>query len=179
MDAFEAITTRRSVRSYEETPVPKEKLERILEAARLAPSANRVQPWHFIVVTDAEKRKELSKGRWAKFLTNTPTVIVACGDAKAAPKWCVVDVSSATENLVIAATNEGLGTCWVGSFNEKQVKSLLKIPDHFKVVALMAVGYTRKKTTLTRRIAAAVRGRKKLEDIVSVEEYGKPYGLQC
>jgi nitroreductase len=175
MDTFEAITTRKSVRSYEPTPVPKEKLERILEAARLAPSAIRIQPWHFIVVTDAEKRKELSRGMFAKFLNEAPVVIVACGDTKASPDWCVVDVSIATENLVLAATNEGLGTCWVGSFNEEQVKMLLKIPEQFTVIALIAVGYGREKFSLTRSISAAVRGRKKLEDIASAEEYGKSY----
>jgi nitroreductase len=178
MDTFEAITTRKSVRSYEPTPVPKEKLEKILEAARQAPSAIRIQPWHFIVVTDAEKRKELSKGMFAKFLNAAPVVIVACGDTKASPDWCVVDVSIATENLVLAATNEGLGTCWVGSFKEEQVKALLKIPQSFTVVALVAVGYAREKLSLTRSIAAAVRGRKKLEDIVSAEEYGKHLTLQ-
>jgi nitroreductase len=165
---------RRSVRSYETTPVPKEKLKRILEAARLAPSANGVQPWHFIVVTDAEKRKKLSKGRFAKFLVDTPIVIVACGDTKAAPKWCVVDVCIATENLVLAATSEGLGTCWVGSFDEAEVKTLLRVPDNFKVIALIAVGYAHEKFDLTQSTAAAVRGRKKLEDIVSSEEYGEP-----
>lgn len=178
MDTFEVITKRRSVRSYETTPVPKEKLERILEAARLAPSANRVQPWHFIVVTDAEKRRELSKGMFAKFLTQAPVVIVACGDTKAAPDWCVVDVSIATENLVLAATSEGLGTCWVGSFDEEQVKALLKIPEKFTVIALIAVGHAREKFDITGSIASVVRGRKKLEDIVSNEEYGKPFTQQ-
>ncbi len=125
MDTFDAIISRKSVRSYEATPVPKEKLKKILEAARLAPSANRVQPWHFIIVTDAEKRRMLSKGKFAKFLIEVPAVIVACGDTRAAPEWFAVDVSIATENLVLAATNEGLSTCWVGSFNEEEIKTLL------------------------------------------------------
>jgi len=173
MDTFDAITNRKSVRSYEATPVPKEKLQRILEAARLAPSAGRVQPWHFIVVTDAEKRRKLSRGRFAKFLVETPVVIVACGDTKASPKWYAVDVAIAVENMVLAATNEGLGTCWVGSFNEQQVKALVKIPEHLKVVTLLAVGYAREKMNISRSILHLVRGRKKLEDIVSAEEYGK------
>ena len=126
MDTFEAITKRKSVRAYEATPVPKETLEKILEAARLAPSAARVQPWHFIVVTEAEKRKELSKGMFAKFLAEAPMVIVACGDTKASPDWCYIDVAIAVENMVLAATNEGLGTCWIGSFDEGQVKKLLE-----------------------------------------------------
>jgi nitroreductase len=177
MDTFEAITTRRSVRGYEATPVPKEKLLKILEAARLAPSANGVQPWHFVVVTEAGKRKVLSRGVFAKFLAETPVVIVACGDTRASPDWCVVDVAIATENMVLAATAEGLGTCWVGSFDEQQVKSLLKIPEQFTVVALIAVGYAHDKVDVRGRIVKAVRRKKKLEDIASVEEYGKPLTL--
>jgi nitroreductase len=93
MDVFEAIQKRKSVRSYESTPVPKETLAKLLEAARIAPSANNTQPWHFIIVTNSEKRKELSKGTYAKFLANVPVVIVACGDMKASPDWYAVDTS--------------------------------------------------------------------------------------
>lgn len=87
MDVFEAVQKRKSVRSYESKSVPKETLLKLLEAARIAPSANNTQPWHFVVVTDNEKRKELSKGIFAKFLANVPVVFVACGDMKASPDW--------------------------------------------------------------------------------------------
>jgi nitroreductase len=87
MDVFEAVQNRTSVRAYTDEPVPKDKLERILEAGRLAPSARNTQPWHFIVVTDKEKRKILSKGRYAKFLTQSPVVIVALGDKEASADW--------------------------------------------------------------------------------------------
>lgn len=157
--------------------MPKETLEKILEAARIAPSAKRVQPWHFILVTEAGKRKELSRGAYAKFLAKTPVVIVACGDTKASPDWCVVDVAIAMENMVLEATNEGLGTCWVGSFDEQQVKKLLKIPEHFTVVALLAVGYARHKIDVMTRILHLIRRRKKLKNIASAEEYGKPLTL--
>ena len=178
MDVFEAIKNRKSNRSYETTPIPKEKLAKILEAARLAPSANRVQPWHFIVVTEAEKRKELSRGIFAKFLAESPVVVVACGDTKASPDWCYIDVAIAVENMVLATTGEGLGTCWVGSFDEEQVKKLLKIPSNYAVVVLLAVGYARERFDLTRKLVQLARGRKKLEDIASAEEYGKPLTLQ-
>ena len=178
MDVFEAITTRKSIRSYEATSIPKEKLMKILEAARLAPSAIHVQPWHFIVVTEAERRKELSKGMFAKFLAQTPVVIVACADTKASPDWCYIDVAIAVENMVLAATGEGLGTCWVGSFDEEKVKALLKIPINYAVVILLAVGYSREKLDVAGKLFKVVRGRKKLEDIISAEEYGKPLALQ-
>ncbi|HPC27687.1 MAG TPA: nitroreductase family protein, partial [Candidatus Methanomethylicus sp.] len=80
MDVFVAVKSRRSVRSYLPDPVPKEKLDRILESARLSPSAMNRQPWHFVVVTDSVKRKALSSGHFAHFLEEAPVVIVGCGD---------------------------------------------------------------------------------------------------
>jgi nitroreductase len=178
MDAFEAIQKRKSVRSYESTPVPKETLAKLLEAARIAPSANNTQPWHFIVVTDSEKKKELSKGLFAKFLAETPVVIVACGDTKASPDWCVIDVAIAVENMVLAATGEGLGTCWVGSFDEDQVRELLRIPRNFKVIVLLAVGYAREKVDLAGKNVRLVRKRKTLDEIASFEECGQRFVAQ-
>jgi nitroreductase len=178
MDAFEAIQKRESVRSYESTPVPKETLAKLLEAARIAPSANNTQPWHFIVVTDSEKKKELSKGLFAKFLAETPVVIVACGDTKASPDWCVIDVAIAVENMVLAATGEGLGTCWVGSFDEDQVRGLLRIPRNFKIIVLLAVGYAREKVDLAGKIVRSVRKRKTLDEIASFEECGQRFVAQ-
>ena len=172
MDVFEAIKKRKSVRSYEDKPVPKELLVKILEAALAAPSAKNVQPWHFIVVTELEKRKALSKGIFAKFLTETPAVIVLCGDEKASPDWYVVDVALAGENMVLAATAEGLGTCWVGSFEEKDVKTLLAIPANLRVVALMAVGYAKEKISITTKMIQFIRRRKTLSEIASWEVYG-------
>ena len=126
MDVFEAIQQRRSNRAYQGTPVPKEKLEKILEAARLAPSAKNLEPWHFIAVTDAKKRKILSKGTYAKFCAEAPLVIVACGDKKASPDWYAIDVALAVEKMVLAAAGEGLSICCVGSFNEKEVAETLR-----------------------------------------------------
>lgn len=173
MDVFEAIKRRRSIRNYEPTPVPREKLEKILEAARLAPSASNIQPRHFVVVTNAEKRKALSAGMFARFLKQAPLVIVACGDEKKSPKWYAIDVAIAVENMVLAATGEGLGTCWIGSFDETKVRNVLKIPRHLRVVVLLAVGYPSGKESLASKALRLIRKRKSLEEIVSFEEYGK------
>lgn len=174
MEVFEAIRRRKSVRTYAPTPVSKEKLERILEAARLAPSAENIQPWYFIVVMDPEKRRQIAKsGRFAGFLEEPPVVVVGCGDWKASPKWHPIDVTIAMQNMVLAATEEGLGTCWVGSFDEELVKRLLKIPEHLKVIALLAVGYPRKKLDLPGKMVHLVHQRKGLDEIVGFEEYGK------
>ena len=172
MDVFEAVQKRHSIRAYDSTPIPDEKLKKILEAARLAPSAGNVQPWHFIVVTDVEKRKKLAQARFANFISQAPAVIVGCGDQRASPDWYFVDVSIAMQNMVLTATSEGLGTCWIGSFDEDQVRGMLRIPEKFRVVALLTVGYPRKRLDLLGKILHFIRRRKRLKKIVSFEEYG-------
>ena len=175
MDVSEAIEKRKSIRNYEPKPVPKETVQKLLEAARIAPSAGNIQPWHFIVVTNAEKRRELSKGAFAKFLNDAPVVIVGCGDTKASPDWYAVDTSLALENIVLAATGEGLGTCFVGSFKEENIKAALRIPENLSVIALLAVGYPVDKESLTMKLFNMVRKRKSLQNICSSEAYGETY----
>ena len=172
MEVFEAIQKRQSVRSYLSDKVPIEKLMKILEAARLAPSAGNIQPWHFIIVTEQQMRDKLSKGRYANFLVESPIVIVGCGDRQASPNWHLVDTTIAMQNMVLTATSEGLGTCWIGSFNEDQVKKLLDIPERFKVIALLAVGYRRETMDLSSRVLHFFRRKKKLEKIASLEKFG-------
>jgi nitroreductase len=179
MEVFEAIQKRRSVRAYLPEPVPKDKLMRILEAGRMAPSAGGIQPWHFIVVTDKQRREALAKGgRYAKFMTEAPVAIVGCGNRKSSPNWNVVDTAIAMQNMVLAAVGEGLGTCWVGSFKEGKVKELLKIPEQFSVVALLAIGYAREKLDLTAKVVHFIRRRKKIEKITSLNEFGAPFAEQ-
>ena len=174
MDVFEAIQERRSIRSYQDKPVEREKMEKILEAGRLAPSAKNLEPWHFIAVTDAAKRKALSGGTWAKFLAQAPLVIVACGDKKASPDWYAIDVALAVENMVLTAVSEGLGTCCVGSFNEKDTAKELKVPDNFEVLVMLAVGYPGDHIDLSSKLLNLVRTRKSLSEVASEEEFGKP-----
>jgi nitroreductase len=178
MEVFEAIRKRHSVRSYLPDEVSSEKMEKILEAARLAPSAGNIQPWHFIVVSSQQKRKKLSKGRYAKFLAESPIVLVGCGDKKASPNWHTVDTAIAMQNIVLTATSEGLATCWIGSFNENQVKELLSIPERFRVIALLAVGYRREKLEMASKVLHFLRRKKKLQKIVSTEEFGKAYSIK-
>jgi nitroreductase len=173
MDVFEAIQERRSIRSYTDQPVEREKMEKILEAGRLAPSAKNCEPWHFIAVTDPSKRKTLSGGTWAKFLTQSSLVIVACGDKKASPDWYAIDVALAVENMVLTAVSLGLGTCCVGSFNETDVKATLKIPEKFEVLVMLAVGYPSDKIDLSSKLLNIVRTRKSLSEVASEEEFGK------
>jgi nitroreductase len=172
MEFFETVKSRKSVRAYDERPVPDDVLAKILETARISPSAKNLQPWHFIVVRDPVKRAELSAGTWARFLKDTPVVIVGCGDRKASPHWNIVDTSIALQTLVLAATSEGLGTCWVGSFDQDKVKVLLRIPQNYDVICLIALGYERKKMDLTRTLAGGAK-RKATREIVSHDEFGR------
>ncbi len=174
MDVFEALTKRKSVRSYLQTPVPDDVLAKVMEAARLAPSAGNVQPWHFIIVKDEEKRVRIAKGcRYGKFLDESPVVIIACGDKRASPGWYAVETAIALEHIVIASTALGLGTCWIGMFNEEEIRNMFNLPENFEIIALMALGYPRKKVDLWAKILHAIRQRKKLEEILSLETYGE------
>ncbi len=136
---LDAIFERRSVRRYKRKQIPKKVLRNILEAARLAPSATNAQPWHFIVITDQEKKNALSKGRWNSFIRDSAFTVVGCGERSS--RWSTIDIAIALENMVIAAEAQGVGSCWVGDFKERQVKKLLGIPRNLKVISLVSFGY--------------------------------------
>lgn len=172
MEVFDAVRARKSIRAYEPKEIPEDVMSRILESARISPSANNGQPWHFIVVRDADKRKILSGHRWTKFLTEAPVVIVGCGNKKKVPEWYMIDTTIALQTMVLTATSEGVGTCWIGDFDEEEVREVCKIPKDFSVVCLLAMGYPREKIELMKLISRA-RGRKSLDEIVSYEEFGK------
>lgn len=147
MKVMEAIEKRKSIRSYQGKPVPEEKLKKILEAARLAPSSKNAQPHKFIVVKDSRLRKKLAEEATPyHFIGEAPVIIVGValkpgyvmsGGTPAHP----VDIGIAFDHITLAAAEEGLGTCWIGGFYQKQVKRALGIPEKYKVVALLPVGY--------------------------------------
>ena len=143
MSLLDVILSRRSIRSYENKEISQEILRQVLEAGRQAPSAANRQPFRFVVVTDSEAKNELSKSLFGKHIKNSPVVIVGCADEKSilTGKWAVVDTTIALQNIVIAAWTFGIGSCWIGSFSEEKVKKLLEIPDKWKVVALLTLGY--------------------------------------
>ena len=118
-------------------------MKQIIEAGRNAPSAVNRQPIRFIVVNDVEKKRELSKGMFNRFIKDAPVVIVGCADGNSflTGKWAVVDAAIAMQSMVIAAWSLGIGSCWIGDFKEGKVKELLKIPEKWKVVALITFGF--------------------------------------
>jgi nitroreductase len=175
LEVLEAIRRRHSVRRYLDKDVPQDALLRILEAARLAPSAANIQPWYFVIVRDRERKRRIAEsGMFARFVTDAPLVVVGCGDRKASPRWYAIDVSIAMEHMVLEATELGLGTCWIGSFDETAVKEVLKIPDRFAVVALLALGYPREGIDLVGTLVHIARRRKRLWEIAGLDEYGRP-----
>ena len=172
MEIYDAIRARRSVRSFEDKSVPREALSRLLEAARQAPSANNLMPWRFIVVTDSSVRKSIAdSGTYGKFLTRCPVVIVACGDAAASAKWHAVDTAIALEHIALAAVAEGLGTCWIGSFDEVVVKKLLAVPEEYRIIALLALGYPKEKIDLSKLVNNLIHPTKTIERIASEESF--------
>jgi len=149
MDVIEAIRVRRSVREYSGRPIPVDVMERMEEALRLAPSACNYQPWKFVLVTDPSLRAQIAEAannqRW---MAGAPVIVVGVGFPDRAYKRMGgrgnsvdVDVAIALDHLTLAAAAEGLGTCWIGAFDEQEVKGLLNVPAGGKVVALTPLGY--------------------------------------
>lgn len=147
MDLWEAIRTRRSVRAYRPEPPPRELVEKVLEAARLAPSAANFQPWHFFVITDPAKRAALKQAYGAGWFVSAPVIVLACAVPDAAWKrsdgvnYATVDVAIAFYHLTLAARAEGLGTCWVGAFKPAELRRIMELPPELEPVAMTPLGF--------------------------------------
>jgi nitroreductase len=136
-------------------------LNNILEAGRRAPSAMNAQPWHFIVVTRQKLKDKLSTRRWTGFVKYASLVIIGCGEKKS--RWSTIDVTIALQNMVLAAEAQGLGSCWIGDFDQNELKKMFKIPDNLKAVAMIAFGRPAEKPT--------PRNKKSLEEIVHYNKF--------
>ena len=153
----ELIKERRSIRKYSDRPVEKEKITAILEAARLSPSACNAQPWRIAAVHEKDMVKEvISKGlggvvvpnNWAK---SCPAVIVVCSETKIFThsigervknvQWHLIDIGICMEHMALKAVELGLGTCYIGWFNAKEIKKVLSLPSGWKVECLLTLGY--------------------------------------
>lgn len=169
MNVFEAIKNRRSVRNYKPDSIPEEKLKKVLAAARLAPSAKNRQEWKFVVVRDGQKRKMLATAAMNQsFVGQAPVVIAAVSLAPNHTMGCgvpsyPVDLAIAVDHMTLKAVEEGLGTCWIGAFSQEKVKEILKIPEEYKVVILLPLGYPAD--------SPKSKSRKSFEEIVSFEEF--------
>ena len=168
MELFEALTNRRSVRKYKDAPIKKDHLDKILESARIAPSAGNKQGWRFVVVQDkATIEKLVAVAGNQAFVGGSAAVIAACGAdsgmMRCDQKRDTVDVSIACTQIILAAHEQGVGSCWVANFSQSGIKELLSVPDGWEVVALLTLGYPDE--------APAPRPRKSIEEIVSYEKF--------
>jgi nitroreductase len=170
MDVLEAIRKRKSVRRYLNKKVEEDKLFAVLEAARLAPSASNRQEWRFILVRDQVSKKKLAEAaNNQSFIAEASIVIVACAETDAHVMSCgqacyPIDVAIALDHITLAAVELGLGTCWIGAFDEKKVKQILEIPSEVRLVALMPLGYPYDSS-------GASKNRLSLNEILKYEQY--------
>jgi len=175
---FELVSTRRSIRKYADKPVEEEKVQMMLQALRLAPSSSNSQPWHVVAVRDKETIGALSRAapigsrKVISWLKGAPLVFVLTVQRKLTHRVSGtfghnnlgLDAGIGGQHLVLAAHALGLGTCWIGWFNERKVRKLIGLPGSYQVVSLIPCGYPNH--------APDPRGRKKLEEIYSVERFG-------
>lgn len=168
MSVLSAIQGRRSIRKYSDKPIEEEKLLKVLEAARLSPSAKNQQEWKFIVVKDSKTRENLTEAIGQPFVGEAPIILVCCGTEPESIMRCgqpryTVDLSIATAYMILEAHEQGLGTCWLGSFDETKVKEILGVPEKVRVVAITPLGYPNE--------SPSQRPRKELEEIISYDKY--------
>ncbi|MEM3459526.1 MAG: nitroreductase family protein [Candidatus Bathyarchaeia archaeon] len=151
MDVLEAIKGRRSIRAFESRNVPDELVEKLIDAARWAPSAGNIQPWEFVVVRKSEIKRMLAEAALNQsFIEEAPVVIVVCANENRSMQgygvrgktlYCIQDTAAAIQNIHLTAYSLGLGTCWVGAFKEEKAKEILKAPQGIRPVAIIPVGY--------------------------------------
>lgn len=152
MEVFDAIKKRRSIRRFDsKKPVSDEQIEKLLEAARWAPSAGNLQSWFFIVVKNPEIKKRVVEAALGQdFISEAPVVIVSCADLQRSASrygnrgrelYTIQDATIASQNILLTATEMGLGTCWVGAFNEEAVSQVLELPRNLRPIVILPVGY--------------------------------------
>jgi nitroreductase len=163
MVSTDLLKTRRSIRKFIKKDVSREIIEDIIDCARLAPSANNVQPWEFVVITDPEVKKKVSDATdHGRFIEEAPVCIgVLCMDTK----YYLEDGCSATENILIAANAHGLSSCWVAGDKKKyadDIKKILGVPEKYNLVSLIPVGYSDEKARVKKR---------KLQNVIHWEKF--------
>lgn len=169
MDVYEAIAKRFSCRSFKDAAIEPDKLERVLDAGRCAPSGHNSQPWKFIVVTDPSRRADLAAGANNQaFVGQAPAVIVVVGLDEDYVMPCgvpgdPVNCAIAIDHMTLAATAEGLGTCWIGAFDQDKCRQILGVDPPAKIIELLPIGHP--------AVTAGPKSRKDLTDVVCYERF--------
>ena len=165
MDVFTCIRTRREIRDYLDKPIPPQRLQRILEAGRLAPSSKNSQPWHFVVIRNKETLKKISSlTPTGSHLTTAPLAIAVLMENAKLPE---IDGARAIQNMVLAAWEIGIGACWITNFYEDGVKDALGAPQRMKLVSVIPFGYPVQPKARRKKI------RRPLSEIVHYEKFGE------
>jgi nitroreductase len=161
LEIQEAISKRRSIRSFRDEDVSEETIRQLIEAGMLAPSAGNCQPWEFIIVRERSIKQKLAEAALGqRFVSQAPVVIVVCANIKRSTSrygsrgrdlYCIQDTAAAIENMLLTATSKELGTCWVGAFNEKLAKEILELPDDVRPVAIIPIGQPAEISRMPRR----------------------------
>jgi len=147
----EAIKKRRSIRAFSDQDIPDSDVDLLVEAACCAPSAGNRQPWEFIIVRDDDTKRSLAKAAYGQyFLAEAPVVLIVCADPgrsasrygrRGSELYCLQDTAAAVQNLLLTATANGLGSCWIGAFDEGKVAEVIKAPWGVRPIAIVPVGY--------------------------------------
>jgi len=160
MELSEAIKKRRSIRAYKKQNVPEEIVEKLIDAASFAPSAGNIQPWKFVIARKPDTKKKLAQAASQAFIEEAPVVIIVCAnearssmgyDVRGKTLYCIQDTAAATQNILLTAYSLGLGTCWVGAFNENEAKKAINAPEEMRPVAIIPVGYANEVPTQRNR----------------------------
>jgi nitroreductase len=166
-DVFDAIRTLLAVRSYQDTPVPDTLVRRIIEAGRLTGSGMNGQPWHFIVIRDAETLRRLGAlASSGPYVAQAPLAIVVATDKS---RFAVSDASRAIQSMLLTAWADGVGSNWVGFGGLAKIKAMLDIPASLDVLAILPFGYP------ARAVAGGKKQRKPLREVAHLERYGRPF----
>jgi len=173
MDTLECIATRRSIHKFLDIPVEFEKVGNILDAGRYAPSAGNLQDWKFILITDEKMRNDLAKACVEQYWVATaPIMIVVCTEpektkrfyGRSGEKFSIQNGAAVIQNMLLAAHAQGLGSCWIGAFEDEAVKRLLTIPDDVIVQGIVPLGYPDEKVPMPLRFT--------LENVTYIESWG-------
>lgn len=149
MEVIECIKTRRSIRKFKDKEIEKDKLKLILESAKYAPSAGNLQAREFIIIKDKKTKEKISEAAYSQnFISGAQILIAACADKSKSQRYkekaeiySICDCCASIENIILSGNSLGIGSCWIGAFDEKKVKEILGIPENIKIVALLPMGY--------------------------------------
>jgi nitroreductase len=174
MNFKDLVKARYSVRQFKDEPIDREKLEMVLDAGRMAPSAVNIQPWHFIVVREKENLQAVWSCYSREWFKSAPAVIVVCGDCSEGWRRSIdgknhtdIDAAIAIDHMTLQAADLGLGTCWVCNFNPALLKNILQLPENVEPIAMLPIGVPVEDSELS----SQTKKRKSFSQIVHWEKF--------